>query len=504
MTDQSRICPDCSSRLAFSGDGRSMICERCGYTQSLNQETEKRTLAQFKRLRFFQGGAPNASNAATRVLIQQGKAAAQEGRHNEACEYFEKVIITNPSSDDEMEAWYWLSTLYEDPAEKRECLGETLALNPAHGLARRDLAILDGRIAQDELIDPNRPQTRPRQKQKQAAQAAKMECPQCASPMRFNAEQTVLICDHCHYEELLPDAYDDLNRDEQFGRGAFEQDFTAALHTAKGHLKPQAMRILQCQSCGVQFVLSPATMSVTCPYCTAQYVTESAETRQLLPPQALVPFGVTNNQVKQILHQWFQKHKLIKSEGFRVSKLLGVYLPVWTFDISGDIKWSGMVQQTNPLNGQQEWEKVTGSKYLFFDDYLIPATARRSKMLRQTVDEFDLQKLVEYDPRYLADWPAERYKVKLSDAGMMARNEVAKGVRARPHQLTSYDVRNLTIGTSALIIESYKLIFLPVWTAHYRSEGKTYDVYVNGQNGRVHGERNQNPVQKLLSWLTGG
>lgn len=505
MSSSTNTCPDCSIRLSFSGDGRTLLCERCGYSQLLSKATIKHTLAQFKRLRFFQGGLSTSATAvSTRLLLQEGIAAAKEERHNEACDYFEKIILTNPPREDEAEAWYWLSQLYEDPAEKRECLGEVLALNPAHGLARRDLALLDGRIAAADLIDPHYPQAQIPPQRRRVAKAAAMVCSRCASPLHYNAEHTVLLCDHCHYEEILPDVYDDLKQDEQFGQGAFEQDFTAALHTAKGHMRPQAMRTLQCQSCGVQFVLSPITLSVTCPYCTAQYVTESAETRHLLPPQALIPFAVTKDDVKQILRDWFHQHKLTRTEGLRVSRLVGVYLPVWTFDISGDIKWSGMVSQTNPVNGQQEWEKVTGSKYLFFDDYLVPATARRGPMLQKTVEAFDLQKLVAYDPRYLADWPAERYKIKLSDAGMLARNEVAKGIRQRPRRLVSDDVRNLTIGTSALIVESYKLILLPVWTAHYRSGDKTYDVFVNGQNGRVQGERNQNPVQKLLSWFKGG
>lgn len=503
MPQDKRICPECSSKMSFDGTGYNLICDRCGYQKSTGKAKEKRTLAKFKIVRSLtrpSGGRDDG--ASDRIILQAGIAAFKEGRLHEACDNFEKLLLTTPSRENEAEAWYYLSQIYEDPAEKRECLGEVLALNPAHGYARRDLAILDGRIQEGEIVDPNTFRGNGRRK-KQAAAADQMACPNCASPMRFNPEHTVLICDHCHHEELLPDSYDDINRDEQFGQGAFEQDFTAALHTAKGHLKPESMRVLQCQSCGVQFVLSPQTMSVTCPYCMAQYVTEAAETRQLLPPQALIPFSITKDEARKRLRRWFKEHNLIKTDGFRVSHLLGVYLPVWTFDISGDIAWSGQVQEQNSFNNQTEWVTVKGNKYLFFDDYLVPATARRSKVLQKAINGFDLQKLVEYDPRYLADWPAERYKIKLSDAGMGARNQIAKGIRQRPHQVTTADVRNLRLGTSALIVESYKLIFVPVWTAHYLSEGETFDVFISGQNGSIHGERNLRPVQKLFSWLTG-
>jgi hypothetical protein len=73
----------------------------------------------------------------------------------------------------------------------------------------------------------------------------------------------------------------------------------------------------------------------------------------------------------------------------------------------------------------------------------------------------------------------------------------------------------------AVVIESFKLILLPVYLAHYRLPGdghyrlpgdghyrlpddaETYDVLINGQNGVVRAERTEGVIGRLWEWLAG-
>jgi hypothetical protein len=55
----------------------------------------------------------------------------------------------------------------------------------------------------------------------------------------------------------------------------------------------------------------------------------------------------------------------------------------------------------------------------------------------------------------------------------------------------------------AMIVESYKLILVPLWMLHFKVEDTVYDVIINGQMGNVRGDRPQNVVGKLVSWLKG-
>jgi hypothetical protein len=348
--------------------------------------------------------------------------------------------------------------------------------------------------------------------------AVQFQCPRCASRMNFTPDQTALQCDFCHYQEELtaeeqahllaqlepePEPEPEENNPKQFGEGAFEQDFTAAIHTAKGHAKPIAMRVVQCQSCGVSYVLNPRTLSLTCAYCDSVYVTPAAETAELLPPQALLPFAFDKDEAKKRYRAWFKAHNFHKLEGVKVTAVVGVYIPVWTFDLSGNLNWNGLIRKNNRGWGAEndEWEPIRGEKYLFFDDHLVLASRAPSGVMFAALASYNLTELVAYDARYLADWPAERYTIKLSDAALQARQAVTQTLRRHPQKLVSnaYQIRDLRVSTQNLVVESYKLILLPLWMVHYELNNKRYDVLLNGQTGEMFGEREQGFLRRFVS-----
>ena len=96
-----------------------------------------------------------------RQLLVRGVAAARTGEardKEEARYYLEWVLRHNEaSSDQKSTAWLWLSQIEDDPRKKRDCLENILAGDPANGPARRGLAILDGRLKPEDIIDPNKP-----------------------------------------------------------------------------------------------------------------------------------------------------------------------------------------------------------------------------------------------------------------------------------------------------------------------------------------------------------
>jgi hypothetical protein len=108
-----------------------------------------------------------------------------------------------------------------------------------------------------------------------------------------------------------------------------------------------------------------------------------------------------------------------------------------------------------------------------------------------------------YDPRYLADWPAEVYSVTVADASLDARSLALERARAEVQAALSLDEGELTLTPSSLYVTSYKLILLPMWLAHYTADGETYAVAVNGQTGAARGERPASGARKVWNWLMG-
>ena len=495
---ETNSCPECGAKLYFGGDGRSRICETCGYREAIHKEIpspeelvrDLRYAAQFAQ----PGQEPGVFRTNVRVLLAQAKGAVQEGNREEAFFCLEKVLHADADDKQCAEAWLWLSQIYETPAERRACLEQVIIHEPTNPLARRGLAILDGRLQAADIIDPNKVQvTAPDEPQSVAAE--QFQCPRCAARMNYTPDGRALVCEFCSYrQELAADG--PIEEVNTYGLGGGEQDFIAVLATEKGHVPPVAMRAFHCMGCGVEFVLGPEALSLTCPYCDSVYVTEAAETREIHPPQALIPFAVDEDAVKAGLRAWFKEKKV---ERPRVSPIVGVYVPVWTFDVGGEVRWNGRVRRGD------DWVPVNGSKQLLLDDVLVPATDKLPAALVDVLHSFTPEGLVPYDSRYLADWPAERYQITLAEASLRARKQVLKDLRKRPYEVTrGENVNDLTLNSSGMMVESFKLVLLPLWMVHYKVEGAVYDVLVNGQNGRIVGQFPQTAVGKLVSWLRGG
>jgi hypothetical protein len=78
-------------------------------------------------------------------------------------------------------------------------------------------------------------------------------------------------------------------------------------------------------------------------------------------------------------------------------------------------------------------------------------------------------------------------------------------LRHNPYELTRSEafIRHLDIGTSQMVVESFKQILLPLWMAHYTLEGRRFDVIVNGQTAVLSGQCPEGIVGKFFSWLSG-
>ncbi|MFO7539845.1 MAG: hypothetical protein R6X32_17545 [Chloroflexota bacterium] len=505
VTSDGRICPECNAPLYFGGDGRSLQCDRCDYQRPVVLERSYNlhylALSQVVDPTTEREGASQA-----RSLLSLGIAAVKAGDLDEAYHYLERVIIGRAAPNEQARAWLWLSQVCDDPADKRECLEQVLAIEPTNGSARRGLALLEGRLQAKDVVDPDQLE-RVVPDEPVATEAELFRCYRCNGRMNYTPDGTALMCEFCGQEQPLgQEGHQTVAQESRFGQGPWEQDFVATLAQAQGHVQPVAFRIFTCHNCAVEFVLPPQSLSLTCPYCDAVYITETAETSDLLPPQALIPFALSPPQAEQILRRWFKK------EGLRprsLSPVAGLYLPVWTFDIGGEIGWRGQVRRGD------EWVPASGNRYVFHDDVLVPATARLPAGFSHWLDEFDLSHLLAYDARFLADWPAERYQLPLSDASLRGRRQVLQYYRRHPREVTRDQyVRELRLQSTEVIIESFKLILLPVYLAHYRlphnghsrlpDDEETYDVLINGQNGVVRAERPEGVIGRLWQWLAGG
>jgi DNA-directed RNA polymerase subunit RPC12/RpoP len=416
-----------------------------------------------------------------------GMIEARAGDPGTARRYLERAIDAAGSDrTTAAEAWYWISVLTADTAGKRAALEEVLVRDPAHARARIALAILDGKVDPKEIVDPDALPPQPAGPVE--AEARRFVCPNCGARMVFAPDGQSLACEHCGYSET-PGA----------GPAAEEQDFLAAMATRRGHLSPAAQQVFHCQGCGAEFLLPPTLISSTCLYCGSPHIVSLQGSREWITPEAVLPHAFDAKQAATNLLQWLMgsgNAAETKTEPFR-----GLYVPAWTFDLGGEVRYTGQMARSE----QRQGEAVPGLRVvedgypIHVDDLVVPAGRSLAAPLTRLLPTFNLSQLLPYDPRYLADWPAEVYDISMADASLEARARAFQRLRRELPAFIS-PLQVLSASSAGITVESFKLILLPVWLTRLPRKGREEIVLMNGHNGAV---VVSGPEKKgLWDWLT--
>ena len=196
-------------------------------------------------------------------LVHEAYINLKAGELTWARRYAERALLQADDIDTKVKAHYILSRTTDDLVEKRGFLETVLAYDPTHAEARRALAILDGKLKPEDIVDANKLPAQERGEQQ--ARADRFTCPQCGARRIFAPDGISLHCEHCGYNDSLAD------------KGiANESDFFVAMATAKGHRKATNTLIFHCNGCGAEFILAPGVISASCAYCDSP--TSSAST----------------------------------------------------------------------------------------------------------------------------------------------------------------------------------------------------------------------------------
>ncbi len=407
--------------------------------------------------------------------------------------FIERAIDLTLTHDDMAEAWFWLSEALSDPTEKRAALENCLSYDLHYPRARRSLAILDGRLPEDEVIDPTHslPSTADGLRESQADRFA---CPKCGGRMTFSADGQTLICEYCAREDRI----------RAINGAENEQDFTAAMFSKRGHGKPLQERVFHCEGCGAQFIIPPDQIAVSCAYCDSPHVVNYEKEKDLLAPDSILPFALNQDHATRSLIKWVEENDIHPTQ--KVNRPRGLYLPAWTFDIGGNADYSGeeTVYEYSPAAMRMEKKVISirDTHPVFENDLTLPASRKIASLFARLLPSFDLSNLKEYDARYLVGWIAEVYDTSLGDASLEARRQAFSNVKK---QIIKYRI-NATIervSSSGMFVESFKLILLPIWKTEIASDEGKKLVLINGQNGKVASDieirSQQNP--SLWDWL---
>jgi predicted RNA-binding Zn-ribbon protein involved in translation (DUF1610 family) len=329
-------------------------------------------------------------------------------------------------------------------------------------------------------------------------------CTNCGADMRFAPAEGKLVCDHCgNTEEITEDEGETAGPWGEAPGGIRELDFQAAVHDRLRTAEMEETRVTQCPSCGAQVTLAAEVHAKECPFCATPVVTDTG-THRHIKPQGVIPFRLTEKQAHDAMNDWLGRLWFapngLREYARKGRKMDGIYVPFWTYDANTRTGYSGQRGTAywvtvRGADGKSKrvrrirWTPVRGRVQRFFDDVLVLASRSLPKSHTDALAPWRLGELAEYRPDYLSGFRAEGYTVDLDEGMQEARAIMDAQIRSDIRRDIGGDAQRIGVYDTEISDVTFKHVLLPVWVAAYRYRGEAYRFVVNGQTGKVQGER---------------
>lgn len=324
-------------------------------------------------------------------------------------------------------------------------------------------------------------------------------CEQCGAQLVFSPGTTEVTCTHCGHEQTIDLAFDP-------DTAHVEHDFHDMLSRLQDGADFEETKVSICPSCGAQTDFPEGTQAAACPFCDTPFVTDTGIHRHI-KPAGLVPFQLDERTARTAMQSWLGRLWFAPNglkEYARAGRAMnGIYVPYWTFDADTKTGYTGQrgdayyTTRTVMRNGKSEtvrerkirWSRASGRVARFFDDILVLASTSLPKKNTDGLEPWDLGQLTTYQPQFLSGFAAEGYQVQLPDGFTEARAIMDRQIQQDIRRDIGGDEQRISTVDTDVNQVKFKHILLPVWLAAYKYRGRTFRFVVNGQSGKVQGER---------------
>jgi DNA-directed RNA polymerase subunit RPC12/RpoP len=339
-----------------------------------------------------------------------------------------------------------------------------------------------------------------REKENKPVTIVQHPCGQCGAKLDFAPGTSALKCPYCGFEMQIA----------QSEAQIAELDYGSFLEKAGQEKESHDLPRVKCDKCGAETTMPAATAAGICPFCGANMVFSGSASR-LIRPEGLLPFKVSDKQALEDFRRWIRKlwfaPSILKQYAQSEGKLVGVYVPFWTYDSDTTTSYSGergdyyyiTETYTEDENGRSvtrtrevrhtRWTPASGTVYNKFDDILVLAGKSLPKKYADSLEPWDLANLVPYADDYLSGFRAESYQINLPQGFEAAKEKMAPIIQNTILQDIGGDEQQIHSAQTQYGNITFKHILLPVWLSAYRFREKIYRILINARTGEVQGER---------------
>jgi DNA-directed RNA polymerase subunit RPC12/RpoP len=321
-----------------------------------------------------------------------------------------------------------------------------------------------------------------------------------------------LTCPYCSHVTQIPQVAEPIR----------ELALAEALASLEAAPPAEQRPVIQCRNCAAEFSLDEHVHAGTCPFCGAPIVTGTGEDKHI-KPASLLPFSIDEAAAHAAFAKWIRRlwfaPRLVQRYVRDSAKLVGVYVPYWTYDAQTQSSYSGergdayyvQVPYTATVNGRHvtrmrserriRWTPARGNVSR------SSTTCSRARASPAAPDHGRARALGPGRARALRralplGFRSEVYQVGLDQGFQRATQVIAAAIRDDVARAIGGDAQRIHDIRTSYSKQTFKHVLLPIWSAAFRYRDKTYRFVVNGRSGKVQGERPYS-VWKIVSAIIG-
>jgi predicted RNA-binding Zn-ribbon protein involved in translation (DUF1610 family) len=337
----------------------------------------------------------------------------------------------------------------------------------------------------------------------------KIKCNGCGANLTFDPGTSTLDCQYCGAHNKIDVAPTHVE----------EIDFDKFLSEKHPEESLHEINLVNCQNCGASTTLKPDVTSDSCPFCATPLIVKNASSTKLVKPKYLLPFKVerkaaANDYIKWLGSLWFAPNDLKRHAQETTDKLVGVYLPFWTYDSDTNTDYTGergthyyVTESYRNSKGENEtrevqktsWVSVSGNVANNFDDVLVCASPSLPEKLSTQLEPWDLKELNGFDERFLSGFKTESYRIDVRSGFETAKGYMRSAIEEKVRKDIGGDEQRIGTLNTKYDHVTFKHILLPVWISAYRYNNKVYHFMINARTGEVQGERPYSAIKIALA-----
>lgn len=304
------------------------------------------------------------------------------------------------------------------------------------------------------------------------------KCPSCGGTMFFKPGSQSLLCQSCGHKETIPELVSKI--------AVNEMDFLAAKNTASHDWGMEA-KLVTCKQCGAETIQNKLQLSGMCPFCGSTTVEAADPEQDIMAPNGIIPFKITEDRALYIFKEWIKDRFLapeLLARDAQLNKFYGIYVPLFTFDVLTVNRFTGHYTENNRTLFK------CGKFQHQVDDFPVVASKQlcSDKLLLNVMKDYRTREAKPYTPDALAGFPCEHYSIGLNEAWNSVGKEMELYLK---NQANKQDETKFLMGidmATDYFNLKYKYIIVPVWINSFYYDNQLYMIAINGQTGKIDGQ----------------